>query len=354
MRIVVIGGDACGASAASGAKRALGESAEVIVLERQPWTSYSACGIPYWMAGEVEGPDGLVARTPEQHRANGLDLRTGWTVTAIDVEARTVSATTDSGGTEDLAFDQLVIGTGAVPIRAPIPGIDLPGVHGVQTLDDGLQVLDSMHRGPNTAVVIGAGYIGIEMAEAMKRRGLQVTVVDQAEQPMTTLDTDMGALIATAMEKMGISYRGGEPVQSIEAGDSGRAAAVVTQRGRYPADIVVLGLGVRPNTDSRPPRDCRSGNAGVCSPTTGCRCSTIRGSGPVGTVWRSSTGSRAGAACAARDPCEQARSVIGANLAGGDLRFPGSSVRPCRRSASWRSPGWACASRRRRISASTW
>ena len=154
MRIVVIGGDACGASAASGAKRALGDEAEVIVLERQPWTSYSACGIPYWMAGEVDGPDGLVARTPEQHRANGLDLRTGWTVTAIGLADRTVSATTDTGGQEVVPFDQLVIGTGAVPLRPPIPGIDLPGVHGVQTLDDGLRVLDSMHRDPTRAVVI--------------------------------------------------------------------------------------------------------------------------------------------------------------------------------------------------------
>jgi NADPH-dependent 2,4-dienoyl-CoA reductase/sulfur reductase-like enzyme len=292
MRIVVIGGDACGASAASGAKRALGDSAEVIVLERQPWTSYSACGIPYWMAGEVEGPDGLVARTPEQHRANGLDLRTGWTVTAIDVAGRTVSATTESGTQEHIAFDQLVIGTGAVPIRPPIPGIDLPGVHGVQTLDDGLRVLDSMHRGPKCAVVIGAGYIGIEMAEAMKRRGLEVTVVDQASQPMTTLDPDMGELIARAMEGMGISYRGGEPVQAVQAGASGRVGAVVTQRGSYPADIVILGLGVRPNTELAAAAGLPLGERGGL--LTDDRMQVMDGIWAGGTAWRWWTGSPAG------------------------------------------------------------
>lgn len=84
LEVIVIGGDACGASAASAVKRALRDDVHVVVLGRQPWTSYSACGIPYWLAGQVDGPDGLVARTPEQHRANGLDLRTGWEATAID------------------------------------------------------------------------------------------------------------------------------------------------------------------------------------------------------------------------------------------------------------------------------
>ncbi|MCB0921035.1 MAG: FAD-dependent oxidoreductase [Actinobacteria bacterium] len=324
MRIVVIGGDACGASAAAGAKRALGDDAEVIVLERQPWTSYSACGIPYWMAGEVDGPDGLVARTPEQHRANGLDLRTGWTVTAIDVAGRSVTATTESGGDEQVAFDQLVIGTGAVPIRPSIPGIDLPGVHGVQTLDDGLRVQDSMHRDPQRAVVIGAGYIGIEMAEAMKRRGLEVTVVDQASQPMTTLDPDMGALIAQAMEGMGISYRGGEPVQAIEAGDGGRAAAVVTEQGTYPADIVVLGLGVRPNTDLAAAAGLPLGEFGGL--LTDDRMQVLDHPG----IWAGGdcvevvdriTGRRLHIPLGTH--ANKHGRVIAANVAGGDLRFPG-------------------------------
>ncbi len=325
MRVVVIGADACGASAASGVKRALGDEAEVVVLERQPWTSYSACGIPYWVAGDVEGPDVLVARTPDQHRANGLDLRTGWEAVGLDISARTVKAVAPGWGREEaLEYDHLVIGTGAVPLRPPIPGSDLPGVHGVQTIDDGLRVLDSLHRQPERVVVVGAGYIGIEMAEAMCTRGLEVTVVDKAPAPMTTLDPDMGALIATAMTGMGISYRGGEPVQRIDAAESGRAAAVVTAAARYPADLVVLGLGVRPNTDLALAAGLPLGEFGGL--LTDDRMEVLDHPG----VWAGGdcvevvdriTGDRRHVALGTH--ANKHGRVIGTNIAGGDLRFPG-------------------------------
>ncbi len=258
--VLVVGADACGATAASAIKRSLGEDVHVLVLERQQWTSYSACGIPYWLSGEVHGPEGLVARSPEQHRDNGLDLRTGWEATEIDATGRTVTAVELSTGTEHvLSYDELVIGTGATPIRPPIPGIDLPGVHGIHTLNDGLAVLDSLATAraegpagtedePLRAVVVGAGYIGIEMAEAMCARGLRTTVVDLAPQPMSTLDPDMGAHIATAMAAQGITFRGGQAVQRFEAGRDGRIARVVTADEVHDADIVVLGMGVRPNS----------------------------------------------------------------------------------------------------------
>lgn len=325
MRVVVIGADACGASAASGIKRELGDAVEVVVLERQPWTSYSACGIPYWIAGEVDGPDGLVARTPEEHRANGLDLRTGWLATEIDVAGGTVTAReVSAGGEEQFPYDHLVIGTGATPVRPPVPGIDLPGVHGVQTLDDGLRVLDSLQGSPQRAVVIGAGYIGIEMAEAMCQRGLEVTVVDRAEQPMTTLDPDMGALIAQAMAGMGITYRGGEAVTAIETGESGRAAAVVTEGGRYPADIVVLGLGVKPNTELARAAGLPLGAHGGL--LTDDRMQVV--DHPV--VWAGGdcvevvdrlTGGRRHVALGTH--ANKHGRVIAANVVGGDLRFPG-------------------------------
>lgn len=142
-----------------------------------------------------------------------------------------------------------MIATGATPLRPPIPGIDLPGVHGMQTLEDGLAILGSLGAGAHRAVVVGAGYIGMEMAEAMCERGLQTKVVDLARQPMPTLDPDMGTLVAEAMTGMGITYRGGEPVRSLDAGAKGRVARVVTAAGAYDADVDVLGLGVRPNSD---------------------------------------------------------------------------------------------------------
>jgi len=253
-RILVIGGDAAGMSAASQALRtakALGSRPEVVVLERGQWTSYSACGIPYWVGGDVEHADDLVARTPQEHRANGIDLRLGTEATQIDLAARAVHARENATGvTERLAFDHLVLATGAVPIRPDLPGSQAEGIHGLQTLEDGAALIDTLlsTRAPRRAVVVGAGYIGIEVAEAFQRRGLDTTVVDMAPEPMTTLDPDMGALVRTAMEHTGIALRTGTAVEGFEVGADGWVTGVITPVATIPADVVVLGIGVRPNT----------------------------------------------------------------------------------------------------------
>lgn len=251
---MVIGADAAGMSAASQALRtaaAHNRDVEIVVLERGRWTSYSACGIPYWVSGEVADAQTLIARTPEQHRANGIDLRMGLEATEIDLGARIVQArTTDTGVRERVAYDQLVVATGAVPIRPDLPGVWADGVHGVQTLDDGASVIESLsrRRDLHNAVVVGAGYIGIEMAEALCRRGLAVTVVDMASEPMTTIDPDMGALVRQAMVEMGIELRMQTEVDGFEMGPDGWVTGVVAGDHTLPADVVVLGIGVRPNT----------------------------------------------------------------------------------------------------------
>jgi NADPH-dependent 2,4-dienoyl-CoA reductase/sulfur reductase-like enzyme len=254
-RIVVVGLDAAGGSAASQAKRQAGDAVEVIAFERQQWTSYSACGIPYWVAGDVAGPDALIARTPQEHRDRGIDVRTGMNVESIDLAAREVlvRSVDASGGSERVGFDELVIGTGAVPIRPPLPGIDAEGVFGVQTIDDGAAVLrwvESRDRSGSACrtVVIGGGYIGIEMAEAMKRHGFAVTLVDKAAEPMSTLDPDMGRRVREEMQGFGVDVVTNAGVEGIETDADGCVRAVVTERGTYPADVVILGLGVRPNT----------------------------------------------------------------------------------------------------------
>jgi NADPH-dependent 2,4-dienoyl-CoA reductase/sulfur reductase-like enzyme len=247
-RVVVIGGDAAGMSAAATARRRAGERLEVVVVERGPWTSYSACGIPYWVSGAVDGPDTLVARTPEQHRANGIDVRTGTEATAVDVAAGTVTVESD-GSQQRLAYDQLVIATGAEPVLPDVPGIDAAGVHGVQTLDDGCRLLDTLGgaggRAPRRAVVVGGGYIGVEMAEACLQRGLRTTLIDQADEPMGTLDPDLGRRVRQAMQDMGIAMTMGTPIQGVETSADGRVTAVVTPDETYDADVVVLGIGVR-------------------------------------------------------------------------------------------------------------
>ncbi|PVE04051.1 FAD-dependent oxidoreductase [Streptomyces scopuliridis] len=250
-RMVVIGGDAAGMSAASQARRMRGpEELEIVAFERGHFSSYSACGIPYWVGGDVSGPGDLIARTPEEHRARAIDLRMRTEAVEIDVAGQRVRVRDLSDGTEGwTGFDKLVIATGARPVRPALPGIDAPGVHGVQTLDDGQALLDTLGcTEGRRAVVVGAGYIGVEMAEALLKRGYQVTVVYRGDQPMATLDPDMGRLVHEAMDGLGITAVGGTAVTGVRTGADGRVRAVVTDAGEYPADVVVLGIGVEPET----------------------------------------------------------------------------------------------------------
>ncbi|MFJ9037865.1 FAD-dependent oxidoreductase [Streptomyces sp. NPDC102406] len=250
-RLVVIGGDATGMSAASQARRLRGpDELEIVAFERGDFTSYSACGIPYWVGGQVGERDELIARTPEEHRARAIDLRTRTEAVSIDVAGQRVRARALDGGDESwVAYDKLVIATGARPTRPDLPGMDAAGVHGVQTLGDGQALLDTLRATQGRrAVVVGAGYIGVEMAEALLHRGYEVTVVNRGPEPMSTLDPDMGRLVHEAMTGMGITLVDEAEVTKILTTDDGRVRAVATEDAEYPADVVVLGLGVRPET----------------------------------------------------------------------------------------------------------
>lgn len=247
----MIGGDAAGMSAASQARRLRSaEELEIVAFERGHFTSFSACGIPYWVGGDVDDRDRLIARTAEEHRARDIDLRMRTEVTEIDVAGGRVRARdVDSGDEYWTSYDKLVIATGARPVRPDMPGADAPGVHGVQTLDDGQALIDTLTRTRGRrAVVVGAGYIGVEMAEALINRGYEVTVVNRGSEPMSTLDPDMGRLVHEAMEGLGITMVNDAEVTKILTGEDGRVRAVATQDAEHPADVVVLGIGVRPET----------------------------------------------------------------------------------------------------------
>jgi NADPH-dependent 2,4-dienoyl-CoA reductase/sulfur reductase-like enzyme len=253
-RLVVVGGDAAGMSAAMQVRRRQPDR-EIVVLEKGRWTSYSACGIPYVVGGVVDGIDDLVARPPEEFRRHDIDVRLRHEARAIDLDARTVEAWDhEAGEIVRLDYDQLHLATGAVPVRPPLPGLDLPFVHGVQNLDDAGRLLDAAEAegGPDArVVVVGGGYIGIEMAEAFVQRRAKVTLVEGSGQVMPTLDADMAAPLATAMDKIGIDVRLDTRVEEIEEGGrTDRARGVVVAGGeRLPADVVVLGLGVLPNAE---------------------------------------------------------------------------------------------------------
>ncbi|MFI1884672.1 FAD-dependent oxidoreductase [Streptomyces jumonjinensis] len=250
-RLVVIGGDAAGMSAASQARRLKGpDELEIVAFERGHFSSFSACGIPYWVGGQVPERDALIARTPGEHRERAIDLRMRTEVTEIDVAGgRVRSRDPETGGETWTGYDKLVVATGARPVRPPLPGIDAAGVHGVQTLDDGQALLTALTAtAGRRAVVIGAGYIGVEMAEALLNRGFEVTVLNRGEQPMATLDPDMGRLVHTAMDGLGITTVNGAQVTAVRTDADGRVRAVATGDAEYPADVVVLGMGVEPET----------------------------------------------------------------------------------------------------------
>jgi NADPH-dependent 2,4-dienoyl-CoA reductase/sulfur reductase-like enzyme len=243
-RLVVIGGDAGGMTAATNARR-LRPDLEIVAFERGRRVSFSACGIPYHVAGEVEDIESLVVRTPREFRESmRIDVRTEHEVVEIDADRRQVEV-------RDLArersfrigFEHLVLATGARPTRPDLPGIDGEGIFGVQTLDDAERLLayaDEVRC--QRVVVVGGGYIGLEMAEAFVMWGAEVTLVDAAPQVMRTLDPDMSTRVVAALERLSIEVRTGVEITGSEPG------AVETADGRLPADLVILGMGVEPET----------------------------------------------------------------------------------------------------------
>lgn len=256
-RLLVVGGDAAGMSAAMQARR-LAPDLEIVAVEKGRWTSYAGCGIPYLVGGTVHTVEDLVVRSPDELRASRIDVRTGHEVVGVDLAARRAEVhNLAHGRTFQLGFDLLVLATGARPRRPPIEGIDAPHVYGVQTLEDAARLLeDAKRRRPGTVAVIGSGYIGLEMAEAFRRRGAEVTVLERGGEVMPGLDPDMGARVGRAMRAMGIDVRTSVATKAV--GDS----MVVTSEGEVAADFVILGTGVQPNSEIGADAGLRTGAQG--------------------------------------------------------------------------------------------
>ncbi|HET6952767.1 MAG TPA: FAD-dependent oxidoreductase [Acidimicrobiales bacterium] len=318
-RLVVVGGDAAGMSAAMQVRRRQPDR-EIVVLEKGRWTSYSACGIPYLVGGSVADLGDLVARSPEAFRRDhGIDVRLGHEARAIDLDARRIEAWDAEGGrTVRLDFDDLHVATGARPFRPDLPGLDGPRVRGVQTLDDAAALQAEVEGGGiGRVVVVGGGYIGLEMAEAFVQRGLAVTLVEAADHLMPTLDADVAAPLTGAMAAMGIDVRLGTPLEAVD-GDAVHAGGEA-----IPADLVVLGLGIRPNAELagaagvelgargavRVDRRQRTSAEGVWSAGDCCEAYHLVARAPVhialGTV------------------ANKAGRVAGINIGGGYAAFPG-------------------------------
>ena len=248
-RVVIIGGDAAGMSAAAKIRRQQPER-DILVFEKTLFTSYSACGIPYFIGGLIDDFTNLIARTPETFRNEyGIDIRTGHEVVNIDstgCRVRIRDKQNDREFTE--AYDQLLIATGADPFCPGLPGVTTRGVFGLSTLASGKRVHDFIQaESPRRAVIIGGGYIGLEMAEALTRLEMQVSLIQRSPQVMDTLDPDMGALVSDALRKIGVNLYLEEDFEAIET-VNGKVKAAVSNKRILPADIVILGMGTRPNS----------------------------------------------------------------------------------------------------------
>jgi NADPH-dependent 2,4-dienoyl-CoA reductase/sulfur reductase-like enzyme len=243
-RLAIVGGDAAGMSAATNARRRDADL-EIVAFERGPYTSYSACGIPYYVGDLVHEIGDLVVRSAERHRENGIDARTGAEVIGIDLAARELTVRADGAESRE-PFDRLVLATGARAVALPIPGVE--ATEPARTLDAAERFraqVEAQHG--DAAVVVGAGYIGIEMAEALVQRGLRVSLVERADQVFPVLDADMADHVREAAEGVGIEVHTGTAVEEVLVGDDGAPRGVRTSEGELPARHVVMATGVVPD-----------------------------------------------------------------------------------------------------------
>ncbi|RQG93098.1 pyridine nucleotide-disulfide oxidoreductase [Natrarchaeobius halalkaliphilus] len=263
---VVVGGDAAGMSAASKAKRD-DPDLEVVVFERGQWVSYGACGLPYYVKGEIQSLESLVSVTPEEFREErDIDLRTGHDVVDIDPDDGTVTADADSGSTVQ-SYDHLLIATGASAVVPPIDGTDREGVYTLGSMSDGKELreyvarardgesLQQPDRGPacryleecnGPVAVVGGGYIGIEMAEALAANEFEVTLFQRSDRVLKGFSGPTSEAVADHLREQGVDLRLEAEVREVTGGPS--VDAVVTEEDRVPVEMALLGTGVRPRT----------------------------------------------------------------------------------------------------------
>lgn len=257
MKVVIVGGVAAGMSCAARTRR-LDEDADIVVFERDEHVSFANCGLPYHVGEVIEDREALLLQTPQSLRASlDLDVRVGTEIVDIDPVARTVTARrrgVDETYLED--YDHLVLTPGAQPFRLPVPGIDHPRVHVLRSIADMDRLKAQVDGDPmagvrpaRNAVVIGAGYIGLETAENLHHRGVEVTLVEQAHQVMPPLDREMTAAVEQHLRDHGIGLRlGARATRFAEAAD-GHLLVDLDDETRLAADLVLVAAGVRPNTE---------------------------------------------------------------------------------------------------------
>jgi len=247
-RVVVVGGDAAGMSAASQMRR-VNPALEVVVFEKSPHASYGACGMPYYIAGEIAAAEDLLALSPEEFRERGIEVRLEHEVREVRPGARTVEVTTPDGRTVSEHYDYLVLATGGRPVVPDLPGADLRNIFALRSLQEGIAlrgVIDG--EKPRKAAIVGTGSIGLEMVEALVKRGVEVTLIGRSERFLSTFELDFVRPVVEDLEGRGVDLVLGCQVHGFED-RGGRVGAVATDQGSFAADLVLLAVGVRPETE---------------------------------------------------------------------------------------------------------
>jgi NADPH-dependent 2,4-dienoyl-CoA reductase/sulfur reductase-like enzyme len=282
MHLVAIGGSDAGISAGLRA-REVDPGCEVTLVLADAYPNFSICGIPYYVSGEVTHWRNLAHRGIADLEAAGLGLRLDTTARRIDVAARKLLVTGQDGGDELVAYDQLVIGTGAVPVRPAIAGLDAlgpgDGVHVLHSMGDTFAVMRTLAEGsPGSAVIVGAGYIGLEMADALTVRGLRVVQMEQLPEVLPTVDPQLGALVRAELAAHGVEVLTGTAVRAIgraAPGEPGRlhveAVAADGEKVGRAADMVLVVVGVRPETGLAAAAGARMGARGAIAVDRGMR-----------------------------------------------------------------------------------
>ncbi len=249
-RVLIVGGVAGGASCAARLRR-LDESAEIIVFDRGPFVSFANCGLPYYVGRIIKEERDLLVASPQMFQKNfNIEVRTHSEVTRIDREQQEIEVKEkESGRVYRERYDVLVLAPGAAPVRPPLPGIDSPEVHVLRTIPDSNKIREWIdEQKPESAVIVGGGFIGLEMAENLVKRGLAVTVIEMEPQLMPPFDPEMAEPIARHLESKKVRVELDDAVEAFERRD-GHGLVVKTKSGAsFPADLVILSIGVRPET----------------------------------------------------------------------------------------------------------
>lgn len=322
MRFVIVGGDAAGMSAASRARRKM-PTAEVTVFEQGYDVSYSACGMPYAIADPARSMQELVVREARTFREKqGVDVQLGCRVEGIDPEAGRVLGTTQNGQAFEREYDRLLLATGASAVRPELSGFDLPGVEVLKSLEHGRRIKDYLARNRvSRAILVGMGYIALEMAESLRNLGIKVAMVKPGPELLPWMDRSLAGMVQEELEEKGVELYPGRNIYRVEA--QGNGLRLICEDGELTGEFVLAGIGVRPNSELAADAGLELGPRGaiVVDRTTRSSDPSIFAAGDCADAHHVVTGEKTWIPLALR--ANRAGRAAGDNACGGNVRLDG-------------------------------